>query len=129
MEEAEALFLAVNWESGMYPARLFAALQHSETVLTAHMPELPLAGLMSAVSDGGMNVYFPYLLVHPDARHMEIGRTLVRMMLDRYNTCFRKILVCPDQRVHFYESAGWKRADEQTAMLLCTFPEDTGDWK
>jgi ribosomal protein S18 acetylase RimI-like enzyme len=78
---------------------------------------------MSAVSDGGMNVYFPYLLVHPDARHHEIGRTLVRLMLVRYRDCRRKILVCPDSRVSFYKAAGWKTARDQTAILLSSLPE------
>lgn len=124
MEQAEALFLAVDWESGRYPVRLYKALCRSETVITAHSPEVPLAGLMSAVSDGGMNVYFPYLLVHPAMQHREIGRTLVKLMLAHYQDTCRKILVCPDSRVHFYQSVGWKRAREQTAMLLCTFPEN-----
>lgn len=121
-EQAEALFLAVDWESGRYPDKLYSALMRSETVLTAHTADVPLAGLMSAVSDGGMNVYFPYLLVHPAAQHREIGRNLVKLMLAHYGSCCRKILVCPDSRVHFYQSVGWKRAREQTAMLLCTFP-------
>ncbi len=123
MQQAEALFLAVDWESGRYPEQLYHALMHSETLLTAHAEEVPLAGLMSAVSDGGMNVYFPYLLVHPAMQHREIGRTLVRMMLEHYQSFSRKILVCPDKRVHFYESAGWQRAEDQTAMLIRTFPE------
>ncbi len=123
MQQAEELFLAVDWESGKYPEQLYHALMHSETLLTAHSDEVPLAGLMSAVSDGGMNVYFPYLLVHPAMQKREVGRTLVQMMLDRYASCCRKILVCPDRRVHFYQSVGWQKAEEQTAMLICTFPE------
>lgn len=122
-QEAEALFLAVDWESGHYPERLYDALMHSETVLTARMDGIPLAGLMSAVSDGGMNVYFPYLVVHPQAQHREIGRTLVRMMLEYYAPYCRKILVCPDRRIAFYEASGWKRAEEQTAMMICDFPQ------
>ncbi len=121
-EQAETLFLAVDWESGRYPERLYKALMHSETILTASTEEIPLAGLMSAVSDGGMNVYFPYLLVHPAAQHRNIGRTLVKMMLSHYEDYCRKILVCPDHRVQFYQSAGWQKACEQTAMLICTFP-------
>ncbi len=120
--EAEGLFLAVDWESGKYPARLYDALQHAETVITAHTPEQPLAGLMSAVSDGGMNVYFPYLLVHPSMQGREIGRNLVRLMLAHYQQCYRKILVCPDRRIRFYQSVGLHRAENQTAMLLCSNP-------
>ncbi len=121
--EAETLFLSVNWESGQYPAQLYNALKQSETVLTASLPELHLAGLMTAISDGIMNVYFPYLLVHPEARHKEIGRGLVRLMLAHYRQCYRKILVCPDDRIAFYKSTGLKQAKSQTAMMHCGFPE------
>lgn len=123
-EQAESLFLAVEWESGKYPERLYDALMHSETILTAQTEDLPLAGLMSAVSDGGMNVYFPYLLVHPSAQHREIGRTLVSMMLRHYDGFCRKILVCPDKRIPFYQSSGWQKAENQTAMMICNFPKE-----
>ncbi len=122
-EQVQALFLAVDWESGKYPEKLYHSLLSSETVLTAQTDELPLAGLMSAISDGGMNVYFPYLLVHPQAQGAEIGRTLVKMMLERYSAYCRKILVCPNKRIRFYTSAGWKQAEEQSAMMICNFPE------
>ncbi len=123
LQQAESLFGAVGWESGKYPERLYHALMNSETVLSAHADDVPLAGLMTAVSDGGMNVYFPYLLVHPCMQHREIGRTLVKLMLSHYRDCCRKILVCPDERVRFYCSAGWQKAPQQTAMMICTFPD------
>ena len=115
--QAEELFLAVDWESGNYPDALFKALLNSETVISAHTPEVPLAGLMTGVSDGGMNVYFPYLLVHPQMQHREIGRTLVKLMLAHYRDCYRKILVCPDRKIPFYRSVGLAEAKEQTAMI------------
>ena len=123
MQQAESLFQSVKWESGKYPVQLYNALMHSETVLSVYDDAAELVGLMTAVSDGGMNVYFPYLLVHPKMQHREIGRTLVKMMLYRYRDHYRKILVCPDNRVRFYQSTGWQNAHEQTAMMICTFPK------
>ncbi len=122
-EQVQTLFLAVDWESGKYPEKLYSSLLASETVLTARTDKLPLAGLMSAISDSGMNVYFPYLLVHPQAQGAQIGRTLVKMMLERYGDYYRKILVCPNKRIRFYTSAGWQQAEEQSAMMICNFPE------
>lgn len=119
-KQAEELFLSVDWESGRYPVALYHALLHSETVISAHSPEVPLAGLMTAVSDGGMNVYFPYLLVHPQMQHREIGRTLVKLMLAHYRSCYRKILVCPNKRIPFYQSVGLEIAKDQTAMMHCS---------
>ena len=34
-QQVQELFLAVGWVSGQYPSRLYKALQHSSTVLTA----------------------------------------------------------------------------------------------
>lgn len=34
-DQVEALFLSVEWVSGTYPERLYKALMHSSTVITA----------------------------------------------------------------------------------------------
>ena len=34
-EQVQALFLSVGWVSGEYPSRLYKALKHSSTVITA----------------------------------------------------------------------------------------------
>lgn len=34
-EQVQQLFLSVGWVSGQYPQRLYKALMHSSTVLTA----------------------------------------------------------------------------------------------
>ncbi|TCE90898.1 acetyltransferase [Bifidobacterium longum subsp. longum] len=35
VERVEALFKSVGWESAQWPERLFKALQHSDTVISA----------------------------------------------------------------------------------------------
>lgn len=35
VEQVEALFKSVGWESAQWPERLFKALQHSDTVISA----------------------------------------------------------------------------------------------
>ena len=35
VEQVEALFKSVGWESAQWPERLFKALQHSDTVIRA----------------------------------------------------------------------------------------------
>lgn len=34
-DEVQSLFLSVGWVSGQYPVRLYKALMHSSTVITA----------------------------------------------------------------------------------------------
>ena len=56
-DEITKLFLSVNWESAGYPEKLLYSVLTSETVLSCRENE-KLIGLMTAISDGGMNVFF-----------------------------------------------------------------------
>lgn len=110
------LFSAVKWESAQYPAQLSAAIGTSETVLTAWEGDR-LCGLMTAISDGEMNVFFPYLLLRPDTQGKGVGRTLVTQMLARYQTCYRKVLVCSADKAGFYEKCGLTCMTDQRPMM------------
>lgn len=52
-EQVQELFLSVGWVSGQYPQRLYKALMHSSTVLTAWDGDR-LVGLISALDDSEM---------------------------------------------------------------------------
>ena len=58
------MFLSVNWTSGNYPERLYRALLHSSTVLTAWDGE-KLVGLIRVLDDTAMLAQIHYVLVHP----------------------------------------------------------------
>ena len=100
------LFKSVEWESANYPEKLFKSLKNSETVITLY-DENNLIGLMSAISDGGMNVYFPYLLIDPDITEKDWEKiTVEKNALKKYGGFYRKILVCSNEKVPFlYKNA------------------------
>ena len=52
-EQVQQLFLSVGWVSGQYPQRLYKALMHSSTVLTAWDGDR-LVGLIRALDDSEM---------------------------------------------------------------------------
>ena len=52
-QQVQQLFLSVNWTSGNYPERLYRALLHSSTVLTAWDGDR-LVGLIRALDDTAM---------------------------------------------------------------------------
>ncbi len=52
-EQVQELFLSVGWVSGQYPQRLYKALMHSSTVLTAWDGDR-LVGLIRALDDSEM---------------------------------------------------------------------------
>lgn len=116
-EELVRLFAAVSWESANYPQSLAKAVSCSETVLTA-WEENRLCGLMTAISDGAMNVFFPYLVIHPDFQGRGIGRELVSRMLGKYSGVYRKILVCNEDKAAFYEKCGLHCEPDQRPMML-----------
>lgn len=111
------LFKSAEWESADYPEKLFNAVSHSETVISA-WDDKKLIGIMTAVSDGDMNVFFPYLLINEDYRGKHIGRTIVSMMLKRYRNYYRKVLVCDRDKAGFYEKSGFKSEKNQCPMMI-----------
>ncbi len=110
------LFKSENWESADYPDKLFNAVSHSETVLSAWDNE-KLIGIMTAVSDGDMNVFFPYLIIDAEYRGKGIGKIMVSMMKKRYNNYFRKVLVCDAEKMGFYEKCGFHYDKTQRPMM------------
>lgn len=110
------LFKSVEWESANYPDRLFKALKNSETVITLYA-ENKLIGLMSAISDGSMNVYFPYLLIDPEYHGKGFGKMLAKEMLKKYSNFYRKILICSNEKVPFYKKCGMDVPEDQLPMI------------
>ena len=75
-DQLSELFLAVHWDSGKYKEKLRRAIKNSETVITAWEEE-KLVGLISAISDGAINMFITYLLVDPKYQCKKIGTTLM----------------------------------------------------
>ena len=117
IKKISELFESVEWESAKYPEKLKKSIESSDLVLTA-WENARLIGLMTAISDGGMNVYFPYLLINPEYHGKGIGRELVRRMLTKYNGYYRKILACNADKAPFYEKCGFKCCDDQRPMMI-----------
>ncbi len=116
----ESLFLAVNWESGQYPDLLCEAMRNSHRVCTAWDGD-KLIGLLNAMSDGVMNAYFQYMVVHPDYQSQGVGRELMSVMLDGYKHLHRKALIAYDTAVGFYESMGFESGGGKHAMMMSSF--------
>lgn len=116
-EEVQKLFRAVEWSSGDYPEEVRLAMLGSEAVYSA-WDDGRLVGLINAISDGVMTVYFHYLAVHPDFQGQGIGKRLVEGMLDRYSSFLRKMLVSYNEEVGFYERLGFTAEKESTPMYI-----------
>lgn len=120
-QQAEELFLSVDWISGKYPDRLYKALMNSSTVFTAWDGD-KLVGLMRVLDDSEMTAFMHYLLVRPDYQGKGIAGHLVGMVKEKYKD-YLYIDLMPDEskNIVFYEKHGFKRMPDGAAMQICNF--------
>lgn len=111
------LFDSVGWESAKYSNSLVIVMKNSDRVISAWNGD-QLIGLMSAMSDGIMTVYFHYLLVNPDYQGKGIGGGIVDKMLMNYTEYYKKVLIAYEDKQGFYEKCGFKVSDNTVAMSL-----------
>lgn len=116
-EELEDLFLSVKWSSGHYPEKLVVAMKNFETVYSAWDGD-KLIGMICAMDDGIMTAYVHYLLVNPDYHGNKIGRTLVKMVKEKYSDYLRIVLVAYNDELDFYENCGFKREEKSSPMFI-----------
>ncbi len=118
-KELQELFLSVEWSSGHYPDKLVVAMKNFKTVYTAWDND-KLIGLICAMNDGIMTAYIHYLLVNPSYQNLGIGKQLVKKMKDKYKDYLRVVIVAYDDEIGFYQSCGFKKADDASPMFITT---------
>lgn len=120
-EEVQRLFLSVGWISGEYPSRLYKALMHSSTVLTA-WDEDRLVGLVRVLDDSEMLAYLHYVLVDPVYQGQGIAGTMVEMIKEKYKD-YLYIEGMPEEsrNAAFYERHGFQIMPDGVAMQICNF--------
>ena len=115
------LFSSVGWVSAQYPTRLYKALMHSSTVITAWDGDR-LIGLVRVLDDSELVAYMHYVLVHPDYHEQGIAGTMVEMVKEKYKD-YLYIELMPEERKNaaFYEKHGFQIMEDGVAMQLCNF--------
>ncbi|USB33393.1 GNAT family N-acetyltransferase [Paenibacillus sp. YPG26] len=113
----QELFHSVDWKSGDYPEDLRQAMANSHSVITA-WDNNKLVGLINALSDGVMTVYFHYMLVHRDYQSSGIGKRMMEAMLQRYSSIKTKVLISYESAEEFYHIFGFKPEAGTTAMFI-----------
>lgn len=116
-KELQDLFLSVEWDSGNFPEKLKMAIKNSHRVYSAYDGD-KLVGLINALSDGVMTVYFHYLLVRPEYQGQGIGKKLVDLMLEEYADFARKVVIAYDSEVEFYKKCGFEVGEDKSAMFV-----------
>jgi GNAT superfamily N-acetyltransferase len=111
------LFLSNKWDSGNDPEKLQKALKGSHHVVSAWDGDV-LVGVMNALSDGVMNVFFLYLIVHPRYQKKGIGRRMVELMLHKYRDYARKMVIAYDEALEFFQKCGFEVGENNAPMFV-----------
>ena len=111
------LYQALEWSAAKKPQRLMRALANSHFVVSAWV-EGSLVGLGNAISDTGLVVYYPHLLVLPEYQRKGIGREIMKRLMRRYRGYHQHILVAEAQASLFYEACGFVRAGKTVPMWV-----------
>ena len=65
-----------------------------------------VVGFITAISDGVLSAYIPFLEVLPEYKNKGIGKKLVKQMLQELDNIYMVDLCCDDDLVPFYEKFG-----------------------
>jgi GNAT superfamily N-acetyltransferase len=77
-----------------------------------------LVGVVCAMDDGIMTAYIHYMLVRPEYHQQGIGHKLLEMMKEHYKSYLRIALIAYNEELGFYESCGFKRAEDASPMFI-----------
>lgn len=122
-DEVQRLFLSVGWVSGQYPSRLYKALMHSSTVITAWDGDR-LVGLVRLIDDSELVAYMHYVLVDPAYHGRGIAGNMIKMVKEKYrNYLYIEIMPEESKNASFYEKYGFQTMPDGVAMQLCNFAD------
>lgn len=82
-DQVQQLFLSVHWISGQYPQRLYNALMHSSTVITAWYDK-HLVGVVRVLDDSEMLAYIHYVLVDLANKGHGIAGHIIERIKEKY---------------------------------------------
>jgi ribosomal protein S18 acetylase RimI-like enzyme len=102
----------VDWPNPPSPEIHLKLLKSSNKVVIAIDPNKnQIAGFITAISDGVLSAYIPFLEVLPEYQHKGIGRNLVNHMVKELDDIYMIDLSCDDDLVPFYENLGMLRTN------------------
>ena len=101
----------VGWPDPPSPEAHLQVLKGSDHVILAVDQDTSnLVGFVTAVSDGVLSAFIPFLEVLPDYQGQGIGDELMRKMLDKLNRLYAVDLICDPELQNWYTRFGMKPA-------------------
>ena len=114
-----------GWPNLPSPETHLKLLQNSSHVVVAIEPETKrVIGFITAVSDGVLSAYIPFLEVVPSYNGQGIGTELVKRMFAELRHLYMIDLACDDDLVAYYERFGMIRGN---SMVFRNYDRQSGE--
>ncbi|CAM3663988.1 GNAT family N-acetyltransferase [Erysipelothrix urinaevulpis] len=115
LEKLEHLYQSVQWSGYTNHRVKMEKMLEGSLWWCACWIDQELTGLIRVVGDGVSIIYVQDILVNPKYQRQGIGSRLFKIMMNRYASTIRQIVLLTDdeQKTHqFYTSLGLKSLDE-----------------
>ena len=114
----------VDWPNPPNPKTHLVMLQNSSKVIIAMDDNTnQVVGFITAISDGVLSAYIPFLEVLPEYKNKGIGKELVNRMLNELADIYMIDLCCDDDLITYYEPFGMKKTN---GMVLRNYKMQSG---
>lgn len=114
----------VGWPKQPTPETLLTLLDKSDHKILAMDGKERVAGFITAVSDGVLSAYIPFLEVLPEYKGKGVGSKLTEQMLEKLKDLYMVDLLCDPDLQPFYEKLGMQKA---TGMMKRNFEKQAGE--
>lgn len=114
----------VDWPNPPSPQTHLKLLGNSSKVVIAvDEQSKQVVGFITAISDGILSAYIPFLEVLPVYKNRGIGKELIKRMLDELSNIYMIDLCCDDDLIPLYERFGMIRSN---GMLVRNYKMQSG---
>ena len=113
----------VGWPKQPTPETLLTLLEKSDRRILALDAQKNVIGFITAVTDGVLSAYIPFLEVLPGHKGEGIGSKLTEQMLESLKDLYMVDLLCDPELQPFYEKFGMQKA---SGMMLRNFDKQNG---
>lgn len=115
----------VNWPNPPSPQTHLKLLKKSSKVVIAvDVKTNHVAGFITAISDGVLSAYIPFLEVLPEYQSKGISKELVNRMLKELEGIYMVDLCCANDLVAYYEKLGMSKTN---GMILRNYSMQSGN--
>ena len=114
----------VDWPNPPSPQTHLLLLNKSNKVIIAIDDNTnKVIGFITAISDGVLSAYIPFLEVLPEYKNKGIGKELVSQMLKELADIYMIDLCCDDDLVSYYDRLGMTKTN---GMVLRNYKVQSG---